>query len=80
MRLAAAPRFSKVIELNRRRGYGSLVAVANYGRFLHHGFAMEMNSYSQFGEDLLLWEYFGARPEGFFVEVGANHPTKCSQT
>jgi len=41
---------------------------------------MEMNSYSQFGEDLLLWEYFGARPEGFFVEVGANHPTKCSQT
>lgn len=41
---------------------------------------MEMNSYSQFGEDLLLWEYFEARPEGFFVEVGANHPTKCSQT
>ena len=41
---------------------------------------MEMNSYSQSGEDLLLWKYFGARPEGFFVEVGANHPTKCSQT
>ncbi len=41
---------------------------------------MEMNSYSQSGEDLLLWEYFGARPDGFFVEVGANHPTKCSQT
>lgn len=41
---------------------------------------MEMNSYSQSGEDLLLWEYFGARPEGFFVEVGANHPTQGSQT
>jgi FkbM family methyltransferase len=39
-----------------------------------------MNSYSQSGEDLLLWEYFGARHDGFFVEVGANHPTKCSQT
>lgn len=39
-----------------------------------------MNSYSQSGEDLLLWKYFSARPNGFFVEVGANHPTKCSQT
>lgn len=41
---------------------------------------MEMNSYSQSGEDLLLWEYFGGRHDGFFVEAGANHPTKCSQT
>jgi len=39
-----------------------------------------MNSYSQFGEDLLLWEYFGARTNGFFLEAGANHPTKLSQT
>ena len=37
-------------------------------------------SFSQFGEDLLLWEYFRKRPQGFFVEVGANHPTKYSQT
>lgn len=41
---------------------------------------MEMNSYSQFGADVLLWEYFGARTNGFFLEAGANHPTKCSQT
>lgn len=41
---------------------------------------MEVNSYSQSGEDKLLWEYFRAKPEGFFVEVGANHPTICSQT
>jgi FkbM family methyltransferase len=39
-----------------------------------------MNSYSQFGEDLLLWEYFGAKTNGFFLEAGANHPTKYSQT
>lgn len=39
-----------------------------------------MKSHSQFGEDVLLWEYFGAKPDGFFVEVGANHPTECSQT
>lgn len=39
-----------------------------------------MNSFSQFGEDVLLWDYFRRKPEGFFVEVGANHPTWCSQT
>ncbi len=39
-----------------------------------------MNSYSQFGEDVLLWEYFGARNNGIFLEAGANHPTKGSQT
>jgi FkbM family methyltransferase len=42
--------------------------------------ADRMNSYSQSGEDLLLWEYFGARTNGFFLEAGANHPTKLSQT
>ena len=41
---------------------------------------MEKDSYSQFGEDVLVWEYFGARTNGFFLEAGANHPTKCSQT
>jgi FkbM family methyltransferase len=39
-----------------------------------------MNSYSQFGEDLLLWKYFGERRQGFFLEAGANHPTLRSQT
>src|ERR1017187_5991064 len=71
----------KLIELSQKtRMQRSVVAVANYRWFLHHGFAMEMNSYSQSGEDLLLWEYFGARTNGFFLEAGANHPTKLSQT
>jgi FkbM family methyltransferase len=39
-----------------------------------------MTSYSQFGEDVVLWEYFGRKSDGFFVEAGANHPTVCSQT
>ena len=41
---------------------------------------MTTQSFSQFGEDVLLWEFFHQRTEGFFVEVGANHPTKFSQT
>jgi FkbM family methyltransferase len=39
-----------------------------------------MQSYSQFGEDVLLWEHFHGKADGFFVEAGANHPTLCSQT
>ncbi len=39
-----------------------------------------MESYSQFGEDRLLWTYFGGKTDGLFLEAGANHPTVCSQT
>jgi FkbM family methyltransferase len=39
-----------------------------------------MQSYAQHGEDVLLWEHFRGRSDGFFVEAGANHPTLCSQT
>lgn len=31
-------------------------------------------------ESELVWEFFGRRPEGFFVEVGANDPRNGSQT
>lgn len=37
-------------------------------------------SYSQFGEDLIVREFFAQRTDGFFVEVGANDPVKFSQT
>jgi FkbM family methyltransferase len=38
-----------------------------------------MNSPNQ-SQDELVWEYFGRRDTGFFVEVGANHPKEGSQT
>ena len=31
-------------------------------------------------QDELVWEFFSRRAEGFFVEVGANHPRDGSQT
>jgi len=31
-------------------------------------------------QDRLVWEYFDCKIDGFFVEVGANHPTNGSQT
>ena len=39
-----------------------------------------MNSFSQFGEDVLVWEHFGRKRDGFFIEVGANAPFTYSQT
>jgi FkbM family methyltransferase len=42
--------------------------------------ADSQRSVAQFGEDLLLWEFFQKRTNGFFIEVGANHPTRFSQT
>jgi FkbM family methyltransferase len=41
-------------------------------------FAVE--TFSQFGEDVLVWEFFGRKTDGFFVEVGANAPVRFSQT
>jgi FkbM family methyltransferase len=37
-------------------------------------------TFSQFGEDVLVWDYFNRKREGFFVEVGAHSPRMLSQT
>lgn len=37
-------------------------------------------SYSQFGEDRVLPLFLDSKRSGFYVEVGANHPTKGSNT
>lgn len=39
-----------------------------------------LQSYAQNGEDILAWEYFGRKSSGYFVEVGANDPTRLSQS
>src|SRR5437879_6230955 len=35
---------------------------------------------SEAHEKELIWEFFGRKPNGFFIEVGANDPHKGSQT
>lgn len=37
-------------------------------------------SYSQWGDDVLVWEYFGRSRTGVFLEAGANDPQVLSQT
>ena len=40
----------------------------------------QRTSFSQEGEDLVLERFFGARSHGFFVDVGAHHPHRFSNT
>jgi FkbM family methyltransferase len=37
-------------------------------------------SYSQEGEDMVLRRYFDSQEQGFFVDVGAHHPKRLSNT
>lgn len=37
-------------------------------------------TYSQFGEDRVLPFFLDPKRNGFYVDVGANHPVKCSNT
>jgi FkbM family methyltransferase len=39
-----------------------------------------IRSYSQEGEDLILEKLFANRPRGFYVDVGAHHPKRFSNT
>lgn len=40
----------------------------------------ELKSHAQWGDDLLVWEFFKRSRGGVFFEAGANHPIKLSQT
>lgn len=37
-------------------------------------------SFSQFGEDMVLSSLLPDKPDGFYVDIGAHHPVKCSNT
>jgi len=36
--------------------------------------------YSQEGEDMVLMRYFGDKPSGFYIDIGAHHPRRFSNT
>src|SRR5712671_376324 len=45
----------------------SQTSLAKAASLPNHRLTLEMNSVSQFGEDVLLWEHFQKKPDGFFV-------------
>ena len=40
----------------------------------------KIESYAQWGDDVLVWEYFEKKTDGVFLEAGANSPKILSQT
>jgi FkbM family methyltransferase len=40
----------------------------------------KLMTFSQYGEDQLVWKFFGGKTTGFFVDVGANEPEALSQS
>lgn len=58
---------SGAVQLLRQLRFG---VAAGYRRY----------SYSQEGEDLILWRLLEGTQKGFYVDVGAHHPTKFSNT
>jgi len=38
------------------------------------------SSFSQFGEDMILRNFFPGKRNGFYIDIGANHPVKYSNT
>ncbi|MFM6476289.1 MAG: hypothetical protein ACKPGH_22810, partial [Dolichospermum sp.] len=43
-------------------------------------YAFHKISFSQDGEDIVIAELFNNKPEGFYVDVGAHHPQRFSNT
>jgi FkbM family methyltransferase len=56
--------------------WGTLDSVRDYAVFIAAG---KSKTFSQFGEDLFLQEYFAGR-QGIYIDIGGNHPLKLSNT
>ena len=61
-----------ILPLSVKRWFGNLLASSG-GTYLRA-------SYSQEGEDLILERLFGGKTCGFYVDVGAHHPRRFSNT
>jgi len=64
----------KIIKNNSPRIYGILVNIRNYI------YKFSSRSFSQFGEDLVLFNFFNRSEKGFYIDIGAYHPYKFSNT
>lgn len=58
----------------------SLFLPKSMGEAIKNKYLYANPSYSQEGEDLVLQRIFNYKNDGFFVDVGAHHPTRFSNT
>jgi FkbM family methyltransferase len=62
--------------LHKTGTYGIIDRYRDHSEFVK---ARRRSSFSQFGEDLFLKEYFAGR-QGVYIEIGGNHPFSLSNT
>jgi FkbM family methyltransferase len=62
--------------LHKAGVYRILESVRDYSQFL---LSYKRKSFSQFGEDLFIRDYFGDRT-GVYIDIGGNHPFRISNT
>ena len=48
--------------------------------YIKHKFFLSKKSYSMDGEDLIIFDYFKNKKEGFFIDVGCYHPIHRNNT
>lgn len=58
----------------------SLIPLFLVEKYLLSRFGYNLLSYSQHGEDIILRNIFSDKKKGFFVDVGAHHPTRFSNS
>jgi FkbM family methyltransferase len=64
------------LALHKLRIYGALDTIRDFAEW---SVGNMRSSFSQFGEDLFLSEYFGDRT-GVYIDIGGNHPFRLSNT
>jgi FkbM family methyltransferase len=73
-----------LITYNMRKAISSLVPLGVKKKLFHLRSKFldvyAIRSYSQEGEDMILRRIFDGRPHGFYVDVGAHHPRRFSNT
>ena len=72
----------KINNLVRRvnKGIKILTSPQNYYFYSKNLYSHHRLSFSQDGEDLVIAELFQGKAEGFYVDVGAHHPQRFSNT
>jgi FkbM family methyltransferase len=68
---------SSYLELLSRKFREDLIEAVSEGDL---GYSERMLSYAQEGEDLILLRLFSGHNKGFFIDVGAHHPFRFSNT
>lgn len=62
----------------KRSGFFNIVESLHEWQW--HWRCLRKGSFAQYGEDVFVWDYFKSKTTGTYIDIGANHPFKISNT